>query len=295
MPSTHSRCKQQANRTSSLSRSKVGKMSNKLSKNGAYKMLIAQKDAITKITGIIIPEPIDTLKNKLGGAFTIVKSTHFVDGQRYGFLASVIPQEKYRVVISNPTWVYVAPANPGVYSVAALVAGVSVAQREQLVAQHKEEQTTYTDYLGAQEAGKELLLYGVGANALAPLKKQYINFGNARIHSMILHLREKTAIKMTMLQKFEYKTEGYKMPWDPTTSITAYFTGLEKFKNSLAYHGILTSVEEMTMAAGARMWESKMFTKDQLVLWENKPPANQTWKALQDYFTEKWLKRCQYS
>ncbi len=43
------------------------------------------------------------------------------------------------------------------------------------------------------------------------------------------------------------------------------------------------------------MWESKMFTKDQLVLWENKPPANQTWQALQDYFMEKWLERRQYS
>jgi hypothetical protein len=78
-------------------------------------MLIAQKDAITKITGIITPKSIDTLENKLGGAFTIVKSTHFVDGQRYGFLASAIPQEKYRIVISSPAWVNVAPANPGAY------------------------------------------------------------------------------------------------------------------------------------------------------------------------------------
>ncbi len=151
-------------------------------------MLIAQKDAITKITGVITPKSIDTLENKLGGAFTIVKSTHFVDGQCYGFLARVIPQEKYRIVISNPAWVYVAPANPGAYSAAALVAGVSAAQQEQLVAQHKEEQTTYANYLGTQEAGKELLLYSVGANALVLLKKQYINFGNATIHSMILHL-----------------------------------------------------------------------------------------------------------
>ncbi len=100
----------------------------------------------------------------------------------------MIPQEKYRVVISNPAWVYVAPANPGAYSAAALVAGVSMAQQEQLVAQHKEAQKMYANYLGAQEEGKELLLYGVGTDALAPLKKQYINFGNVMIHSMILHL-----------------------------------------------------------------------------------------------------------
>jgi hypothetical protein len=55
-------------------------MSSKLSKNGAYKILIAQKDAITKIMGIITPESIDTLENELGGAFTILKSTLFDEG-----------------------------------------------------------------------------------------------------------------------------------------------------------------------------------------------------------------------
>jgi hypothetical protein len=59
---------------------------------------------------------------------------------------------------------------------------------------------TYTKYLGAQEARKELLLYGVGDDALAPLKKQYINFSNATIHSMIQHLWKKMAIMMTTSQ-----------------------------------------------------------------------------------------------
>jgi hypothetical protein len=60
----------------------------------------------------------------------------------------------------------------------------------------------YTEYLSAQEAGKELLLYSIGDDALAPLKKQYINFGNATIYSMIQHLHEKMAIKMTTSQKY---------------------------------------------------------------------------------------------
>jgi hypothetical protein len=51
----------------------------------------------------------------------------------------VIPQEKYRIIISDAAWVYEAPANPGAYAAAAFVAGVSAVQREQLVAQHKEE------------------------------------------------------------------------------------------------------------------------------------------------------------
>ena len=270
-------------------------MASKSTKNGGYEMIVAQKDAITRITGIITPESIDGLKNKkIGGAFTKLKSTHFAEGQRYGFLATVIPQEKYRIVISDATWNYAAPANPGACMVAALSPGVSAAQQEQLVAQHKEEQMAYADYLGLQEAGKELLLYRVGNDALAPLKKHYIKFGNSTIHSMILHLRDKTAIKMTTSQKFEYKAEGYEKQWDPTKSITTYFTGLDKFCTSLTDRGISTSMDEMTMAARARMWESEMFTKDQMVAWDNKTPAQQTWQALQGYFTEKWLERHQY-
>ncbi len=32
-----------------------------------------------------------------------------------------------------------------------------------------------------------------------------------------------------------------------------------------------------------------------MVAWENKPAAQQTWQALQDFFTEKWLECRQYS
>ncbi len=129
---------------------------------------------------------------------------------------------------------------------------------------------------------------------LAPLKKQYINFGDTTIHSMILHFREKMAIKMTTSQKFKYKAEEYGKQWDPTTSIMAYFTSHDKFQTSLADRNIATSIKEITKAAGVRMWESEMFTKDQMVAWENKTPAQQTWQNLQDYFTEKWLEQRQY-
>jgi hypothetical protein len=54
-------------------------------------MLASQKDAITKITGTITPESIDELENELGGAFTILKSKHYAQGERYGHLAIVIP------------------------------------------------------------------------------------------------------------------------------------------------------------------------------------------------------------
>ncbi len=112
---------------------------------------------------------------------------------------------------------------------------------------------------------------------------------------IIDHLHLKTAIKMITAQKHEYRTMGYNNPWDPTTSITAYFTQLDRFQVSLGNRRIATSEEEKTMAAGVQMWNSKMFTEDQMVAWENRTSEQQTWAALQMYFTEKWLERKQYS
>ena len=263
--------------------------------SGAYETLINLRDKMTRLNGVITPEAVDRLEDELGGIFTVVKTHHYEQGQKYGHLASAIPEAKYRIVIADPTWTHTAPGDPGPYSAAALLAGTSAAQREQLVATHKVTIESHANYLKVEEAGKELILYAVGDDALAPLKKQYIGFGDETVLTMIVHLRTKTAIKMTTAQKHEYRTTGYNAVWDPTTSITAYFTTLDRFQVSLEDRGIATSVEEKCMAAGSQMWASEMFTEEQMVGWENKPMIDQTWPNLQAYFTEKWLERKQYS
>ena len=111
---------------------------------------------------------------------------------------------------------------------------------------------------------------------------------------MIDHLLLKMAIRMTTAQNYEYKTNGCNNLWYPTIRFTAYFTQLDCFQVSLGDRGIGTSDRVKTMAAGAQMWQSKMFTEDQMVAWENRTPATQTWTELQTYFTEKCLERKQY-
>jgi hypothetical protein len=60
----------------------------------AYKTLIGLHDKITRLNGIIMPEGIDKLKDKLGGVCTLIKMHHYMEGQKYGHLASIIPQKK---------------------------------------------------------------------------------------------------------------------------------------------------------------------------------------------------------
>jgi hypothetical protein len=60
---------------------------------------------------------------------------------------------------------------------------------------------------------------------------------------MVKHLHNKTSIKMTTYQKYDYKTKGYCKPWDSTMSIMAYFTGLNRFMTSLNNPVTATSVK----------------------------------------------------
>jgi hypothetical protein len=89
----------------------------------------------------------------------------------------------------------------------------------------------------SKKRGKDSLLYAVGKDAIAPLKRQYICFGNTTVLKMIEHL-------CLTAQKYEYKTNRYNTPWEPTTIITAYFTLLDCFQVSLNNRGIATSEEE---------------------------------------------------
>ncbi len=99
-------------------------------------MLIKLWDKLTRLNGVITPEAVNKLKD-LGGIFTVVKTHHYTQGQKYGHLASGIPKSKYRFVIGNATWTHTVPTNPGAYSADALNASNMAAMCKQFMAQHK--------------------------------------------------------------------------------------------------------------------------------------------------------------
>jgi len=71
--------------------------------NGAYDTLISLRDKLTRLNDVITPEAVDKLEDELGGIFTVAKTQHYDQGQKYGHLASAIPESKYRLVIGNAT------------------------------------------------------------------------------------------------------------------------------------------------------------------------------------------------
>ncbi len=118
--------------------------------NGVYDTLISLRDKLTCLNGLITPEAVNKLEDELGGIFTVTKTHHYEQGQKYGHLASAILESKYRLVIGDATWVCGVPANPGAYSQAALGASNAAALQEQLVAEHKILQKNFNDSLASK-------------------------------------------------------------------------------------------------------------------------------------------------
>jgi hypothetical protein len=122
--------------------------------NEAYDTLINLWDKLTCLNGMITPEAVNKFEDELGKIFTVAKTHHYTQGQKYGNLASAIPKSKYRLVIGNTTWTHTVPTNPGAYSTYALNASDPAATRKQFVVQHKIKQKSYRDYLSVEEAGR---------------------------------------------------------------------------------------------------------------------------------------------
>ena len=180
--------------------------------------IIAMKHTIDKLVEIT-PESVDQLEEQVGEACVTVKSWHYEKGQDYGHLAVILPEHDYRTLIGNATWTYTPPAaNPSEYDPAAVTA--TAARRAQVEAAWERKAINHLAHSGVCDGARELIIYGAGEDAVIALKKRFTGYSTVTPKEMIKHLRDKTCIKMTMLEKDKFKRQGYEQAWDVTKSTT---------------------------------------------------------------------------
>ena len=238
---------------------------------------------------------IDKLESQCAEIAAAAKTHSYTQGQKYGHIADIITQDKYRILISEATWVHAPPADPGSYSTGAMVPGISASLREQEVAEHKRLQIDYANYLIVQEAMKDIIEYAVGNSPIAALKEPYIGYGGSTVKEMFVHLYSKAAVKMTEAEKQDYKESVYKLVWDGTTELSAYFAELTRAEDTLPQRGLTIAAGDKVMAVGAAMWRSAQFTSVQMNGWEIKSTTDKTWAEAQTYFTDKWEEQQHYN
>ena len=79
------------------------------------------------------------------------------------------------------------------------------------------------------------------------------------------------------------------IPWDLGTDIETYFFKADKLKGDLQEnYGIKWPTSMKITQAEDEMYRSNMFTKEELMTWEEKTMADKTWVHLQTYFKDTW-------
>jgi hypothetical protein len=173
-------------------------------KPALYDSIVVQQDKITCILGIITTETIDIRKDELAGIASTVKLDHYKDSLKYGHLAIAIPEAEYKTIIGNNAWIYNMPPNVGAYCQIAQT-NTANGKRKQQEAEHAIKCNSQADYIAIDATLKQLMLHAMGEDVIAPLKERYVGFGSSTSKAMIKHLRNKTAVKMTTLDKTTYK------------------------------------------------------------------------------------------
>ena len=141
-------------------------------------LLTSQKDTITRIFGNITPKALDILEEEIGGLLVSVKSTHYDQGAKYGHLDVILGETRMRNILNDPNFLYDTPVDQGAYDLEVIANVETAANRSQMEAQHERNNDEYQTYLGIETGTKELIKYVVGDDALAPLKKLFIKFGD---------------------------------------------------------------------------------------------------------------------
>ena len=141
-------------------------------------ILTSQKDMITRIVGDITPKTLNILEEEIGGILVFVNSTHYDQGEKYGHLYVILGETRMCKILNNkPNFVYDTLVDQGAYNPAVIANASSATNRYQMEAQHYLKNYKYQRYLGIETGTKEIIKYAVGNDALAPLKKQFIKFG----------------------------------------------------------------------------------------------------------------------
>ena len=84
------------------------------------------------------------------------------------------------------------------------------------------------------------------------------------------------------------------IPWDRDNDIETSFVKADKLEEDLQEnYGIGWPTRMKITQAEDEMYRSNMFSKEELMTWEEKPKADKTW-VLRTYFKDRWTGTMQY-
>ena len=91
------------------------------------------------------------------------------------------------------------------------------------------------------------------------------------------------------------KMKDVNLPWDQDDDIETYFVKADKLEEDIQEnYGIEWPTSMKITQTEDEMYRSNIFSKEELMTWEEKPRADKTWVHLQTYFKDIWTVTMRY-
>jgi len=232
-----------------------------------------QTKTVTRIIGQPTNAAVDLLQEELAKIAATVKTPLIDQGNKYGHLAVIVPEDDYKEIIKNRRWSYQEPVHPGYYD-ATITANTTEVEAKAKEAEHKEKLRLYQVFLGVEQALREMIVEAVDKQHIAELDEEYVGYTGVTPLAMIEHLR-KGCCKLTNKDREELDKE-LRAPWDQTDNIATYFRQVDLTEKKMKRWQMDVTESAKVVIAVGQMYASELFDEKEMMAWENKSDAQKT-------------------
>ena len=248
--------------------------------------------SVTRIIGHPTNAAVDLLQEELAKIAATVKTTLIEEGNKFGHLAVIVPEDNYKEIIKNRRWTYHEPTHPGYYD-ASITANMPEVEAKAKEAEHKEKLRLYQVFLGVEQALREKIEGAVDYQHIAALDEEYVGYSGSTPLDMIEHIR-KGCCKITNADREDLDKE-FRKEWDQSDNITTYFRQLELIEKKMKRWKMeVTEGAKVVRAVGA-MYASELFDEKEMMTWENKTDNQKTWAAVKKHFGDLYQDKKRYT
>lgn len=252
--------------------------------NTAHAAVVSKVDAVIPISKVdYTSEEYNKFEKSLVTIARSVKSEH--DGGKHGFAGLILNSAGYQKLLNDATKTIIfvphkKPARTATYTAAATPAEISLAKEN-----HVADREQYYTQEGVEDALKYLILTSVPEEALVELQDDDTDFENVTPQEMMKHLRTNARVTDVFDKKQLLDALNEPIEFEGDLPLKGHFKTVDVTIKILKKHNI-TASESIIMVTLLEQIKAHGDFKEEVVRWEQKPIALQTWKDFKTYFAD---------
>ena len=212
-----------------------------------------------------------------------VKSEH--DGGKHGFAGIILNDAGYQKLLNDTTNTIVfvphtKPTRTATYAAAATPAEISLAKET-----HVADREQYYTQEGVADALKFLILTNVPEEALVEIQDDDTDFENVTPREMMDHLRTNARVTDVFDKKQLLDALNEPIEFEGDLPLKGHFKNVDATVKLLKKHNI-TASESIIMVTLLEQIKAHGDFKEEVLKWEQKASALQTWKDFKTYFAD---------